>query len=97
MEGWTQGESSVLGEHGVIPALGELGQEDWKNLHNLKQSELYSKSKLPGQLNKTLAQNKELKKGWLGSSHLQSSSHGMQVDFHEFKASPGYIVSSKPA
>lgn len=39
MEGWVQVESLVLAEHGVIPALGELWQEDWKNLHNLKQSE----------------------------------------------------------
>lgn len=97
MEGWVQVESLALAEHGVIPALGELGQEDWKNLHNLKQSERYSKSKLPGQLNKTLAQNKELKQGWLGSSHLQSSTHWGQVDFHEFKESPGYIASFKPA
>lgn len=75
MEGWVQVESLVLAEHGVIPALGELGQEDWKNLHNLKQSERYSMSRLPGQLNKTLAPNKELKQGWLGSSHPQSSTH----------------------
>lgn len=90
-------EPSVLGEHDIILAFGELGPEDWKNLHNLKQSELYSKSKLPGQLNKTLSQNKELKKGWLGSSHLQSSTHWRQVDFHEFKTSLGYTASSKPA
>ena len=40
MEGWVQVESLVLAEHGVIPALGELGQDDWKNLHNLKQQHL---------------------------------------------------------